>query len=111
MQPASELWRSRRWGCFASIQLAEERGFRAWVLREAVRLRTRWRHMPYGDQALFVQRDLFWCARFPGFRLAAIILLSSIIQQDCKTSSCAVHHPPDAQSAAADTLRANCKEA
>ena len=84
MQPASELWRSRRWGCFASIQLAEERGFRAWVLREAVRLRTRWRHMPYGDQALFVQRDLFWCARFPGFRLAAIILLSSIIQQDWK---------------------------
>ena len=55
----------RRWGCFASIQLAEERGFRAWVLREGVRLRTRWRHMPYGDQALFVRRDLFWCVRPP----------------------------------------------
>ena len=58
----SEPVSRRRWGCFASIQLAEERGFRAWVLRESVRLRTRWRHMPYGDQALFVRRDLFWCA-------------------------------------------------
>jgi hypothetical protein len=52
----------RRWGCFESIQLAEEGGFRAWLLRHSVRLRTRWRHMPYGDQALFVRRDLFWCA-------------------------------------------------
>ncbi len=59
----------RRWGCFASIQLAEERGLRAWALRESVRLRTRWRHMPYGDQALVVQRDLFWCAQLDCFIL------------------------------------------
>ena len=58
IRPASTC----RWGCFASIQLAEERGIRAWVLRQSVALRTRWRHMPYGDQALFVQRSLFWRA-------------------------------------------------
>ena len=75
----------RRWGCFASIQLAEERGLRSWALRESVRLRTRWRHMPYGDQALFVQRDLFWCAG-PSCHLAAI--RRGLIQQDQASSLC-----------------------
>ena len=47
-----------RWGAFESIQL-DEPGAAAWLLRRAVGLRTRWRHLPYGDQGIFVQRSLF----------------------------------------------------
>lgn len=31
----------------------------AWLLRQSVALRTRWQHLPYGDQGIFVQRSLF----------------------------------------------------
>lgn len=47
-----------RWGCFESIQL-DEPGIRKTILRRGVELRTRMRHMPYGDQALFVDREAF----------------------------------------------------
>lgn len=47
-----------RWGCFQSIQL-DRPGFRAAVLRHGVAMRTRYRHTPYGDQAIFVDRAAF----------------------------------------------------
>ena len=86
----------RRWGCFASIQLAEERGLRAWALRESVRLRTRWRHAPYGDQALFIQRDLFWCARL--FSSCCHYMYQILHLRIAKPSSTALHEIQSATS-------------
>lgn len=37
-------------------------GLRRSILKQAVKARTHWRHMPYGDQALFVKTGLFRCA-------------------------------------------------
>lgn len=52
------LKRPCRWGCFESIQLDHEgNGLRGWLLRHGVGWRTRLMHSPYGDQAIFVERD------------------------------------------------------
>jgi len=48
-----------KWGCFESIQLAGNTGWVAAVLRKGVAFRTRLLHMPYGDQAIFVDRLAF----------------------------------------------------
>ena len=53
--------RCGRWGCFESIQIDKD-GWAMPALRAAVRLRTRLRHLPYGDQGIFVERTLFKCA-------------------------------------------------
>ena len=50
-----------RWGAFESIQL-DEPGLTSWLLQRSVGLRTRWQHLPYGDQGIFVERSLFWLA-------------------------------------------------
>ena len=37
----------------------QEPGLRMQLLQLGVALRTRWMHLPYGDQGLFVDRDVF----------------------------------------------------
>lgn len=46
-----------RWGCFETIQI-DRPGWARWLLRNSVRLRTRWLLLPYGDQGIFVQQKL-----------------------------------------------------
>lgn len=46
------------WGCFETIDADVGGNLQRAVLKYAVKARTRWRHMPYGDQAIFVQADL-----------------------------------------------------
>ena len=50
--------RPAQWGAFESIAVDGPQ-LTAWLLRHAVALRTRLRHLPYGDQAIFVRRTTF----------------------------------------------------
>lgn len=56
-QPPAQM-PSLLWGCFETIDADIPDGLRRCILKQAVKARTRWRHMPYGDQALFVKASL-----------------------------------------------------
>jgi rSAM/selenodomain-associated transferase 2 len=49
---------NKKWGAFESISI-DAHPWTAWLLRQSVALRTRLQHRPYGDQALFMQREAF----------------------------------------------------
>ncbi|GIL60448.1 hypothetical protein Vafri_15027 [Volvox africanus] len=46
------------WGTFATIQTDLHNPVLRTILSMGVELRTRWLHRPYGDQALFIRRDV-----------------------------------------------------
>ena len=57
------------------------------VLRQSVRARTWWRHMPYGDQAIFVRADLLRCivAQHSAYPMAPLTML--VIEAQIYTST------------------------
>ncbi|KAK9867715.1 hypothetical protein WJX84_009981 [Apatococcus fuscideae] len=59
IQTTRSLKRQRSsWGAFETIRL-DAPGWQSSFLQATVRLRSRFLHLPYGDQAIFVERDLF----------------------------------------------------
>jgi rSAM/selenodomain-associated transferase 2 len=55
----ASLGSNKTWGCFRSIHIDIRNGLLAWVIRQGVALRTQLFHRPYGDQCIFVKRNVF----------------------------------------------------
>ena len=69
------------WGG-AFRQRIEAAGAAYRVLERANALRVRWRRVPYGDQGLFVRREVFFRAgEFPAVRLLEDLLLAKKLRQ------------------------------
>jgi len=84
------------WGCFESIKF-DAAGSTYRVIEHGVRLRTSLFGMPYGDQALFVQRDTF--KNVDGFRDIPLLEDVDLVSRLRKTGPMAIAKAPIATSA------------